>query len=379
MTKRMRELQTMIAAKHLEAKGYMEGETKDLDKAKTLLDEADDLQKEFDLAARVDAAEKKGAAAAASAVVGEEGKKAEKVDSVKAFADAFRKGFKAMNNETTGAEGGYTVPEDIQTRVNKYKEERYSLLHLIDQENVSTLSGARTYKKRANHTGFSVVGEGGKIGQAGKPSWERIVYNVKKRAGFMPVTNELLEDSDAAIVNELVAWLGDEGIATDNKEILALMNAQPAQAVSDMKGVKKIINVTLAAFAGSVRIVTNSDGLQYFDTLEDKNGRPLLSPDPVKPMEMYLSVGARRIPLEIVPNDILTSPEGKIPLFIGDGKEFAKKFARKGLTLKQTDSASVSEFNAFEEDLTLIRALERSDYVVKDSTAMVHAELTVTA
>ena len=45
MNKRMRELQADIAAKVAEAKGYAEGETKDLDKMEAVLDEVDRLQK----------------------------------------------------------------------------------------------------------------------------------------------------------------------------------------------------------------------------------------------------------------------------------------------------------------------------------------------
>ena len=58
MNKRMRELQADIAAKVAEAKGYAEGETKDLDKMEAVLDEVDRLQKEFDLEARLEKAGK---------------------------------------------------------------------------------------------------------------------------------------------------------------------------------------------------------------------------------------------------------------------------------------------------------------------------------
>lgn len=49
MNKKMRELFTKIEQKHLLAKGFMEGENKDLEKAKSLLAEAEELQKEFEV------------------------------------------------------------------------------------------------------------------------------------------------------------------------------------------------------------------------------------------------------------------------------------------------------------------------------------------
>ena len=371
MNKKMREILAQIKAKTEEAKTCMNGETKDFDKAEALMAEVKELQREFDLEkAIVDA----GAAGVPTTPVESE----DKTDSVKALADAARAGFKGMN-EGAGADGGYTVPEDILTTINKYKEAHFSLGALIDHESVSTNSGRRTYQKRSQHTGFAEVGEGGKITKTSKPQFETMSYTVKKRAGYLPVTNELLEDSDANIAGVITDWLGEESIATDNAQIIAKVGTVAATPITGIKDIKKAITVTLALFKDSAKIITNSDGLHYLDTLEDKNGRPLLSPDPVKPMEAYLSVGTRRIPVVEVPNEILPTAENKIPVWMGDLHAFMKKFDRKQLTLTVSNIAAVEGFNAFEEDMTLFRAIERSDYQVKDAAAIVRGELTVTA
>ncbi len=372
MNKKMREIKAEIAKLTEEAKGYMvEGEGRDLVKAEETMNKIDELKKEYALEERAFELGKEKAK--------DEGNKGGIKDAIKAFADAARARFKTASNEGTPAEGGYTVPEDIRTEINKYKEERFSLLSLIDVESVSSMSGARTYKTRAQHTGFAQVGEGGKIAQTGKPTFERILYAIKKFAGYMPATNELLEDSDAAISSMLIEWLGEEEMATDNAQILAKVQEKAATPMTGIKDIKKAINVTLAAFANTARIVTNSDGLQYFDTLEDKNGRPLLSPDPANPMNMYLCVGARKIPMTIVPNDVMATTGDKIPVICGDLREYVKKFDRKQLTLLTSNVASTTDFNAFEEDMTLFRAIMRADYVVKDAAAIVRGELTVSA
>lgn len=371
MNKRMRELQALILQKSAEAKGFTDGENKDLEKASAILDEIDTLQKEFETLERLAKAEK-GAVPTEPA----EPKKEAKADTVKAFADAVRAGFKNLN-ESTGADGGYTVPEDISTKVNEYKQERFSLATLIAQETVSTLTGRRTYKSRAQHAGFQQVGEGAKIGKVAAPKFEVLEYAIKKYAGYMPVTNELLEDSDAAIASMMISWLGEEAIATENAQILAKINEKEATAMTGIDDIKKAVNVTLAAFAGTVRIFTNSDGLQYLDTLKDSNKRPLLSPDPVKPMEMYLSCGVRRIPVTVIPNDVMPTAEGgAIPMVVGDLHEYVKQFNRKQLTLMQSNVAAVEGFNAYEQDMTLIRAIMRADWQVLDAAAIVRGELT---
>lgn len=375
MTKRMRELQAQILQKSKEAQALTEGENvtaENIAKAAGLMDEVDALQKEFETLERVEKSKKAGVPTDAG-----EKKEDKKVDAVKAFADAVRAHFKVKDlNEGTPADGGYTVPADISTMVNTLREEHFSLASLIDRETVSTNTGRRTYKQRAQHTGFTQVGEGGKIGKTAAPQFSVIEYTIKKYAGYMPVTNELMEDSDAAITNMMTAWLAQDSVATENAQILAKVNEKAATPLTGIKDIKKAINVTLAAFAGSVRIVTNSDGLQYLDTLEDGNKRPLLSPDPVKPMELYLSVGVRRIPVTVVPNDVLPTTESKIPFIMGDLKEYMKEFDRKGLTLMTSNIAAVEGFNAFEQDMTLIRAIMRADWVVKDEAAIVRGELT---
>ena len=299
-----------------------------------------------------------------------------KVDSIKALADAARARFKANMNETTGADGGYTVPQDIQTKINEYKQERFSLASLIATETVTAPTGRRTYKTRAQHAGFQQVAEGGKIGQVAAPKFEVLSYAVKKFAGHLPVTNELLADSDAAIASVIISWLAEEEVATENAQILAKVNEKEATAMTGIDDIKKAVNVDLAAFAGSVRIVTNSDGLQYLDTLKDSNKRPLLSPDPVKPMEMYLSCGVRRIPVTVVPNDVLATAEGKIPFIVGDLHEYVKCFDKKHLTIDNSSVAVVGDFNAYEMDMTIFRAIMRADWQVLDAAAIVRGELT---
>ena len=372
MNKKMRELLAKIKAKTEEAQTYMAGETKDLDKAEALMAEVKDLQREYELE---NAVVKAGATGVPTTPV--EGEEGEPVDSTKALADAARSGFKSMN-EGAPADGGYTVPEDILTNINKYKEAHFSLGTLIDRESVSTNSGRRTYQKRAQHTGFAEVGEGGKIGKTAKPQFEVMSYNIKKFAGYLPVTNELLEDSDAAIANVITEWLGEESIATENAQIIAKVNSVEATPLTGIKDIKKALTVTLALFKDTAKIVTNSDGLHFLDTLEDKNGRPLLSPDPAKPMESFLSVGTRRVPVVVIPNEILASGEGgKIPVWMGDLHAFMKKFDRKQLTLTVSNTAAVEGFNAFEQDMTLFRAIEREDYQIKDDAAIVRGELTI--
>lgn len=376
MNKRMRELQAQIVAKANEAAGYMEGEGKDLEKATTLMDEADSLQKEYDLEAR-----KASLLKAEVPAEGEAGvvKTEEKVDAVKAFADAARHGFKSMNEGTPG-EGGYTVPEDIVTQIQKYRESKASLLHLVTVQKVSTNKGSRTFKARAQQTGFTKVGEGAKIGKGATPQFTRISYEIEKYAGYFPVTNELLADSDANIADELTAWIGDESRVTANKLILEQINTKSTTALEGLDDIKKALNVTLgSAFKSTSKIITNDDGLQWLDTLKDADENYVLQPNPAEPMKLQLCAGATVVPVEVIPNSDLATGEDGIPFIIGDLAEGVVYWDRQQMTIKMSDIANVGDFNAFEEDLTLFRAIEREDVTVRDSAAFVNGRVSVTA
>lgn len=122
-------------------------------------------------------------------------------------------------------------------------------------------------------------------------------------------------------------------------------------------------------------INTNSSAT---DTLVDKNGRYLLTPDLQDPMQMVLAVGARKIPLKVVPNAILATKTNKVPFIIGDLKEAIKIFDRQKLSIMTSNVAAVGTLNAFEQDLTLFRGIERFDCKVKDANAFVNGTITVT-
>ena len=86
-------------------------------------------------------------------VVPQEPKKpVQNMDSIHMFAEAARQGFKntvTPMSEGTNANGGYTVPEDIQTQIQHYKEANFSLRQLVGVEIVKTNKGARTYQTKA--------------------------------------------------------------------------------------------------------------------------------------------------------------------------------------------------------------------------------------
>lgn len=373
MNKKMRELRQEIVNKKAEAR-QLADENK-ITEAKAMLEEIKSLEAKYDIEAALFEEEKQ-----VDDEVKDKNNKKE-IDSVKEFANAARNGFKVNNkmNEGTLLDGGYTVPEDILTRINTYRESKKSLKDLVTVEKVTTNKGQRTFKKRSQQTGFAKVGEGGKIGAKTTPQFERISYEIDKYAGYFPVTNELLADSDANITNTLVEWIGDESRVTANKLILETIKTFSEVELNGLDDIKKALNVTLgSAFKSTSKIITNDDGLQYLDTLKDSDGKYLLQPNPANPMEMRLCAGATIVPIEVIPNDDMPTNENKVPFIIGDLKEAIIFWDRQLMNIKMSDLAVIGTLNAFEEDLTLFRAIEREDVTKRDENAVVNGYITVT-
>ena len=133
MNKKLLDLLEKINAKKDEVKNLAnEGKLEEAKKAK---DELKELQDKFDILKDLD----DGEAVPESKVPAGTPK-----DSTAEFAQAARNGFRVKNsmNEGTEADGGYTVPNDIQTRINKYKEAKFSLGQLVRKESVKTVKGS---------------------------------------------------------------------------------------------------------------------------------------------------------------------------------------------------------------------------------------------
>lgn len=374
MNEKLRKLLEDIQNKKAQVKSLAdEGK---IDEAKTAKEELKTLQDKFELLKDIEDPEGDGTIPPAQNTAPVNPK-----DSTKEFANAARTGFKNTMTEGVQTDGGYTVPEDIQTRVNEYRDSKASLIDEVDVENVTTNKGSRTFKKRSQQTGFQKVAEGGKIGAKVTPQFERLSYEIDKYAGYLPVTNELLADTDANITGTLVNWLGDESRVTRNNIILAVAATKEKTAISGLDDIKKVLNVTLGqAFKATSKIITNDDGLQWLDTLKNEKGEYLLQPDPANPMKLRICAGATIVPVKVIPNqdlksDTSTAGHRKIPFLIGDLKEGIKFFDRNQMSIMTSNIAAIGNLNAFEEDLTIFRAIEREDCKVKDSTAFVYGEL----
>jgi HK97 family phage major capsid protein len=368
MPKELRELLEQINNKKEEARKLL-AENK-IEEAKKLKEEIVALQEKFDIAKEL---YEEGKAQI------EDKKPLEptvqvKENEVEVFVNHIRTRFRNAMSEGSNQDGGYTVPQDIQTRINEYRESKDALQNFITVEPVTTLSGSRVFKKRSQQTGFIEVPENGEIPEKATPQFTVLTYQVKKYAGFFRVTNELLKDSTEAIVNTLIRWIGDESRVTRNNLISAILNTQAKTAIPDIKGLKKVVNVQLdPAFRSTASIFVNQDAYNWLDTLQDNNGQFLLQPSLESPSGRQLF----GLPVVIVSNKVMPSRVDSgtgaefAPIIVGDLEEGIVLFDRQQTEIMSSDVA----MDAFQTDVTLWRAIERMEVKMRDNEAFVFGEV----
>lgn len=295
---------------------------------------------------------------------------------LKKFCNAARTGFRNAYTgmqEGTDADGGYTVPKEIETRVRRYKEAKDKLEDLVNVDKTKAPAGERTYMTKTQHTGFMTAAEVAKIGKKGGPKFERVKYATEKRAGILPVTQELLSDSDDEIAQTVSEWLGDEDIATVNKLVLDTVATVSKTELHGLDGIKGAANKTLgAAYAGAMSIVTNEDGWQYLDTLKDKNGRYLFNPDGQSKESKTISTGFGVLPVHVVSCATLASDGTKVPFIVADMKSAVTLFRYGTFKVTSTDVGTVGDLSAFENDLMLFKGASRLDCKIVDKGAIVN-------
>ncbi|WP_054948972.1 phage major capsid protein [Numidum massiliense] len=361
MNKKLRELLEKIENRKAEARKLLADNK--IEEAAAIRDEVVDLQNEFDVAKDLYEQEKEQA---------ENFKPIEAQNDVHTFLNHVRTRFKNAMHEGSGKDGGYIVPQDILTQINEYRESKDALQNLVTVEPVSTKSGSRVFKKRAQQTGFAKVDEMGNIPEKSTPQFTNLMYDVDKYAGFMKVTNELLKDSDQAIASVLTKWIGDESRVTRNKLILEALGAKEKTAFSGPDDIKTALNVTLdPAFRYTSTIVTNQDGYNYLDTLKDETGNYLLQPTVAEDSSKMLF----GVPVQVVSNKDMPSNSSKAPVIIGDLKEAVVMFDRQTTEISASDVAG----DAYLTDVTLFRAIERLDLKLRDDEAFVYGEIEVTS
>ncbi|GCD10586.1 phage major capsid protein [Clostridium tagluense] len=256
--------------------------------------------------------------------------------------------------------GGIAIGDDISKDIKVFQDQRrmFDVRNLINVEKVGTLKGTRPYvTNQPEASGFASVDENGDVQALYEPTFDDMSYVVRSYAGFIPLTKELLEDDVTSIYNFIVEWLGEnelntyayqvfqgtgtksaQGIMTETKVGGALITRTEKLTVAPtIKKFKTVFNVDLEALInGTETITTNSDGYDYLDGLEDKNGTPYLQPSVTSASGFrFLGREINTVPKKFLKN-VTDGADTLVPFICGDLKQIYTMYDRRQMVVEST-------------------------------------------
>lgn len=372
MNKKQRELQAMMAQKTAEAQGYMSGEAKDLDKAAACLDAVDAMQKEFDLEERLSRSAK------AEVPEAPEVKKVEG-DGFTAIAKMMRgqaltEREKALISGTSATNGeNYLVPEDVRLEINDLRRTYLSAKTLVTVMPTDTLSGSVNYEK-GTPAGLTSFTDGDAITEETGVSFDRKKFTIEWFGKLIPYSNILIGAERSGLLNYLDRWFVRNAVISENNAIFTALkagyNSGTPKAIAGWKAFKKSITVDLdpSCLIDGV-IITNQSGFATLDAEEDKDGRPVLQPNPANPTQKMF----QGLPIHVFPDAQLENIDGThFPMIYGS--------VRAACTFVEHNSLAfaTSEHFNFSKNQTVLRVIEGFDVMSTDTAACIYGSFTAT-
>ena len=387
MTKKERELRQLMAEKQTHIQNLLADNR--IDEAEAATEELKAIRREFDIVQTMN--DVVPAAAPFGGMPQQE--EAKDVDTTHVFAQllrnrhdslsdtelSFAKSMAVRNavnmNEGAGEAGGFIVPTDEQTKINELKRALNPLSALVRVENVNTMSGTRVLEKASDMTPFASVAELAAIGEIDGPKFTQVKYTIKKFAGILPISEELLADSDQNLLAYVNGWLAKKSVATENAQILAVLKTLTKAPLTNLDGIKDLLNVTLDPTISLMSsVLTNQDGFNFLDKQKDTDGRYLLQPNPLDSTQKLLfGKPVTVVSNKVLPTDTSVASAKKAPVIIGSFTDAVVLFDRQATTLTGTSVGG----DAWKRDSYDVKAVTRIDVQKFDDKAVVFGELTI--
>lgn len=371
MNKKMRELQAQILELTASAKSFMEGETKDLGKAEEIMNQIDELQKEFDLEERM--------AKAGKGQVPADPKPAGAADGFKAMAKIVAgkpldENEKALISGTDAASGeNYLVPDDVRAEINELRKTYVSAKDLVTVETTDSLAGSVNYES-GTPAGLTAFDDGAAITEETNPTFVKKTFTIGWFGKLIPVSRILLGAEKAGLMGYLNRWFVKNAVLSENAAIFTKLKAGYAsgapKAIAGWKALKKSITVDLdpSCLLDGV-IITNQSGFACLDAEEDAEGRPVLQPNPANPTQKLF----QGLPIRVFPDAQLANIDTThFPLIYGSTKAGCTFVEHKNLEFTLDGSY------LFNKNQNCLRVIEGFDTMSTDTSAYIYAKFSAT-
>ena len=240
------------------------------------------------------------------------------------------KGEKRDGLTTVGAEA--VIPVDRITKPEKQPETVVDLRQYVGRVPVTTGTGSYPIL-RANKNKMTSVAELAKNPALANPEFTKVNYEIETYRGYIPVSQEALDDSDIDLGGLVAESIQRQSLNTSNAEIAAKLQTATAKTVTTIDDLKDIVNVAIDP-AYNVKFIASQSFFNELDKMKDNDGRYLLQQD-VTVASGYKLLGREVV---VMADDVIGKKAGDKVAFVGDPSLFAKYFDRQQASVRWVDN-----------------------------------------
>lgn len=231
---------------------------------------------------------------------------------------------------TVGAEA--VIPIDRITKPEKQPETVVDLRQHVGRVPVTTGTGSYPIL-RANKNKMISVAELAKNPALANPEFTKVNYEIATYRGYIPVSQEALDDSDIDLGGLVAEHIQRQSLNTSNAAIAAKLQKATAKTVTTIDDLKDIVNVAIDP-AYAVKIIASQSFFNELDKMKDNDGRYLLQQD-VTVASGYKLLGREVV---VMADDVIGTKAGDKVAFVGDPSLFAKYFDRQQASVRWVDN-----------------------------------------
>jgi HK97 family phage major capsid protein len=259
------------------------------------------------------------------------GKRSEEIEEARSAINAFVKskgqvregGFKE-------ADAGILIPVEILAPQEK-PEDIVDLKNYVKNVSVNSASGKYPVIAKSGSK-MSTVAELEQNPELSKPKISNIDYSIETRRGYIPISQEAIDDADYDVTGLIRDEINDQSRNARNTDIATILKSATAKSVTGLDGLKDLVNKEIKKVY-PVKFIISASLYAELDKLKDKNGRYLLQ-DSITSSSGKMLFGKEVIVLD----DEMIAGDGELKGFVGDPKSFCAFFDRKQTSVEWVDN-----------------------------------------
>lgn len=228
-------------------------------------------------------------------------------------------------------DGEMLIPEEL---LQAYKKpiDQVDLKQYVRTVKVNSKTGSLPVIKRAEGV-MNTVTELAANPELAKPTFTEVKYSVKTYRGYVPVSQEIIDDADYDVTGLIAEAINDQTLNTTNKAIATVVKTLNPKSVTGVDGLKDLINKDIKK-AYNVKLFVSASLYAALDKLKDKNGRYLLQ-DSITAASGKMLLGKEVVVLDDV---VIGTSANDMVGFVGDLAAAVTYFDRVQTTVRWTDN-----------------------------------------